>query len=72
MLNLSLLLLSLSACSTEKVTVNVKPEKFEALNSGTITENQKYILDWDDTQKCILLKNKETSHIWSTLPKLRQ
>lgn len=68
MLNLSLLLLSLSACSTEKVTVNVKPEKFEALNSGTITENQKYILDWDDTQKCILLKNKETSHIWSTLP----
>ncbi len=68
LLVLCLAIVPLTACKGESVIVNIKPESQEVAAACTVDENEKYVLDWDDSQKCVLLKDKETSHIWSTVP----
>ncbi len=61
-------LLPLSACKGETEIIDIKPKTQEVALSCTVDENENYVLDWDEAQKCILLKDKATNHIWSTVP----
>ena len=65
---LSLLVIPLNGCNSLRATVNVKPDEMLTVSSRLVDENESYSLEWNEEQKCLLLKNKQTSHIWSTVP----
>lgn len=68
LLVLSLLIISLCSCNTAKTTVNVKPDEINTAASAVIDENSKFTLSWNEEQKCILLTDKQTANVWSTVP----
>jgi len=69
---LTLSLLMLTGCG-EKATLNslkkyVLPQQVANVLSGTVTENHNLKLDWDYERQCILVSDKKSGAVWSTMP----
>ena len=65
---LCLLGLSFTSCKEQTAVLEDAPPEKKELSSGTVAENNDFLLDWDESQKCILLKYKTNSVVWSTIP----
>ena len=60
--------LLLTSCAQEAAGDFVLPDTFAAADGGTVAENDRFALTWDDAAMCILLQEKATGRIWSTTP----
>lgn len=72
--NLALLVLccviaatSLTGCSQKEVKSTFKMAQTNTIASGIVSENDKFIISWDDTAKCVVFTEKETGKKWSNL-----
>lgn len=67
-----LLLLSviLSACEKGNTYVLTyeKTESSNIPNSGIVSENTDYRLEWSAEKQCLLMTNKTSGYVWSTVP----
>ena len=73
MTGLVVIMVSISAfiygCGKENNTTNTEfPEAIENLSSQTLASNDMLSLRWDSEKFCLLLEQKETGKIWSTIP----
>ena len=69
MLILALTLLCFSGCSnTPNKVLYYKNFSEMSVESGTVAENDSYTLDWDNDKKCVLMRDKLTGKVWSTIP----
>ncbi len=72
---LVLVLSLLTGCSSEHATTAVTKVyddmefNDEYLETGTVCENNRYILKWDDTLKQVFFTDKATGQVYSSLPK---
>lgn len=65
----SLMAIQLSACSNmQEISEYRMPEAMETVATGLVAQNDAYLLKWNDEQKCVLLEDKTSGHIWSTVP----
>lgn len=46
----------------------VLPETMETVESGVVSQNQRFSLRWDDEKKCVLLEETATGQVWGTTP----
>lgn len=44
------------------------PTSLENVASGTLVENGRFSLEWDQDQYCVLLTQKDSGKVWSTVP----
>lgn len=44
------------------------PTEFESVETKEITSNEKFSLSWDKDKACVLLRQKETGKVWSSIP----
>ncbi len=65
------IMLSLTACS------NVQPRKIgkytskivvKSVDSSVVAENDNYAMRWDNEKSCVLVEDKSSGYIWSTIP----
>lgn len=59
---------SYGCAGTEQPEDSGFPETPETVSSQTVATNDLFSLEWDAEKACILLKQKETGKIWSTIP----
>jgi hypothetical protein len=74
------LLVVIALALTVVLVTNKKPEaKRQTLSydnlslptgvgTGKVAENDKFVMDWDSERACIILTNKITGEVWSTIP----
>lgn len=68
-LALSLLLISLCSCAKQETKDKYVNENIKnSVSSQSVAQNETYELIWNDEEKCVLLKNKTSGFIWSTIP----
>lgn len=61
-------MVGLSSCGIPAVKPFSLPDGMNRVETGIIIENKRFTMRWDDLQKCVLLENKQTGQIWSTVP----
>jgi hypothetical protein len=49
-------------------TAYVVPKDISLLDSGVVASNDNFELEWDKDLYTLLMKNKKTGEIWSTVP----
>lgn len=52
----------------KKVKPYIEPDTVQTLDSGVVSENEKFILKWDNDRYAILLENKKNDYVWSSIP----
>ena len=57
-----------SADKTSGVPAYEDEPEITRLGSGVVAENDRYQLLWDENSACILLHNRISGHLWSTIP----
>lgn len=57
-----------TACERIETTPYEIPENLEQIASGTVAQNERYTLEWDAPAGCVLLRDRATDHVWSTIP----
>jgi hypothetical protein len=62
------LIILLTACSKPEIREFVVPGTMQSIESGVISQNDRYSLEWDNETKCVLLKARRSGHVWSTTP----
>lgn len=62
------IVLSLGACDGTQTEMSYKPSDIANLDNTVVCENDNYILRWDNINKAVLLENKNTGFVWSTVP----
>lgn len=65
------IILSLTACSSEKprkVMKYTSKIKSSSVESSIVAENDNYAMHWDNERACILIEDKSSGYIWSTIP----
>lgn len=71
-LTLTLSLLLLTGCGEKAALNSLKkyalPEQVANVLSGTVTQNDNLKLDWDYDRQCVLVTDKKSGAIWSTMP----
>ena len=64
--------LLLTGCGEEKELNSLKayklPESVVGVKSGVIAENNNLELSWDYERLCVLVKDKQSGDVWSTIP----
>lgn len=69
---LMLLLISafLCSCGTKgKKTENIAfPHTLEKVASDTVATNKRFSLEWNSEKSCVLLRQKNSEKVWSTIP----
>jgi len=69
LLSVMIIISSLSGCLEEKKILKYNlPKEFSCVYSDIISENSNYKLSWDSEYACVLLENKESGTVWSTVP----
>ena len=62
----------LTGCGEEKELNSLKvyklPESVVGVKSGVIAENNNLELSWDYERLCVLVKDKQSGDVWSTIP----
>lgn len=64
-------LISLTACTGEKPRAVMKYTskiKTNSVESSVVAENDNYAMHWDSDRACILIEDKNSGYIWSTVP----
>lgn len=65
----ALIALVMSGCGeSDTVRVSYTPYKQQESRSATVADNDNYSLLWDDNEKCVLLNDKKTGKVWSSIP----
>lgn len=70
----AVLLFSMSSCKSAQVNRTIINAPFSKLsipnkvNTGTVAENENFLLDWDQENVCIKLTSKQTGEVWSSIP----
>lgn len=61
---------TMTACDFASVKIEkyIIPKELSNVDSGVISENDNFALEWDDTAGCILLRRKSDNYIWSSTP----
>lgn len=54
-------------CASNEILPYEVPENPDVLAGGVVAKNDRYTLTWDDVQKCILLEDNLSGHIWSNI-----
>lgn len=68
-ISLALMVLCFSGCSnTANKVLYYKNFAEMSLESGIVAENDGYTLKWDNDKKCVLMHDKLTDKVWSTIP----
>ena len=65
------IILSLTACSSEKprkVMKYTSKIKSSSVESSIVAENDNYAMHWDSERACVLVEDKSSGYIWSTIP----
>ena len=65
------MLVSFTACSSEKprkVMKYTSKIKSSSVESSVVAENDNYAMRWDSDRACILIEDKNSGYIWSTIP----
>lgn len=65
------IVLSLTACSSEKprkVGKYTSKIVVNSVESSIVAENDNYAMHWDSEKACILIEDKNSGYIWSTIP----
>lgn len=65
------IMLSLTACSSEKprkVGKYTSKIVVNSVDSSVVAENDNYAMHWDSERACILIEDKTSGYIWSTIP----
>lgn len=60
--------IALTGCASNKVVKYTIPSGLKCESACIAAENENYCLQWDDETCCLLLKNKVTNYIWSSVP----
>ncbi|MBE6727415.1 MAG: hypothetical protein E7562_02070 [Ruminococcaceae bacterium] len=65
--------LLISGCTSQDVPLNMLrtyklPQKVSSVKSGVIAQNDNLELSWDYEKQCVLIKDKNSGYIWSTIP----
>lgn len=65
--------LLISGCTESDVPLNMLrtyklPETVAGVKTGVITQNDNLELSWDYEKLCVLIKDKNSGYIWSTMP----
>lgn len=61
--------LLLSGCSkTKDITSSYNDEAVSGISTEVVSKDADCELSWDDDNKCVLLTNKGTGSVWSTIP----
>ena len=71
LLVLALVLLSLTACASEKpraVGKYISNIRVNTLESTVVAENENLEMRWDNEKSCVVVVNKKNGYIWSTIP----
>lgn len=63
-----LFMLLLTACGEQTTAPYEIPDNLEQAAAGTVAQNARYTLEWDDLQGCVLLRDRATDYVWSTIP----
>lgn len=64
-----MIVFSISACGTKTVKIKYNTTKnVPTVESGIVAENDKLILNWNDTAKSVSFTEKSTGKIWSNIP----
>ncbi len=64
-------ILSCAACSTEqprKIGRYTSKIVVNSVDSSVVAENDNYAMHWDSERACILIEDKNSGYIWSTIP----
>ena len=66
------LIFCLCSCGKEEKSVIKTPyDKLKAgmgVKTGVVTENEKFVLSWDSERAAVMLTDKSTDEVWSTIP----
>ncbi len=72
LINVTMLLLVTLLCACGKEGQEVPkyqlPKEMENLQNQTVAEQEELSLTWDSTRSCVLLEEKTSGKIWSTIP----
>ena len=71
MLVLALVVLSFTACASEKpraVGKYISNIAIDTLESMVVAENENLEMRWDNEKSCVVVVNKKNGYIWSTMP----
>lgn len=71
LLILALVLLSFTACASEKpkmVGKYISNIRINTLESMVVAENDNLEMRWDNEKSCVVVVNKKNGYIWSTIP----
>ena len=58
----------LSACADVQQAEYVIPENMESVSETLLAQNGNYSLEWDDTSKCVFIRENSSDTVWSTTP----
>ena len=64
-------ILCCAACSTEqprKIGRYTSKIVVNSVDSSVVAENDNYAMHWDSEKACILIEDKNSGYIWSTVP----
>ncbi len=64
-------ILSCAACSTEqprKIGRYTSKIVVNSVDSSVVAENDNYAMRWDSEKACILIEDKNSGYVWSTIP----
>ncbi len=65
----AVMVMTMAACGKEEKPLNVKDYLPAGnISEGIIDENEKYVLSWNNDEKCVVMADKETGTRWSTTP----
>ena len=58
----------LSACAEAQEVNYVIPENMASVNETVLAQNGNYSLEWDDSAKCVFIRDNSSGAVWSTTP----
>ena len=64
----SALFLTLPACTMKEIVTFEVPEVMQTVASGTVLQNERFSLYWDDATKCVYMEDALSERVWSTTP----
>lgn len=57
-----------TGCGETSSSVYEPPALTESVESGMVAGNDRYTLEWDREKACVLLRERLTGQVWSTIP----
>ena len=58
----------MTACTEVQQEEYFIPDNMAGVSETVLAQNDNYILEWDDTAKCVFIREKASGTVWSTTP----